>query len=94
VCDNLCKMASRPPLPVIQVHDEEISSKDHKFKLLSMCTLYICELIVGQLRVRKSVRYITHNSYAISVVLSFNKKSVSAAILYSKRKCFLLMFKE
>jgi len=72
VCDNLHKMAPRPPLSVIQVHGEKVSSKGHKFKLLSVCTLYTCGLVAGQLRVRESVRYITHNSYAISEVPSFN----------------------
>jgi len=50
----------------------ESKLKGYEFKLLSICTLYICELIVSQLWVRKSVKYITHNSYAISVVLTFN----------------------
>jgi len=72
VCDNLCKMVPRPPLLMVQVHGERVSSKDHEFKPLSVCTLYTCRSIVGQLWVRKSVRYITHNSYAISVVPSFN----------------------
>jgi len=31
--------------------------------------MYVC---AGQSRVRESVRYITHNSYAISVVPPFN----------------------
>ena len=51
----------------------ESKLKDCEFKSLSMHTLYIYELIVSQLQVRESVRYITHNSYAISVMLSFNK---------------------
>jgi len=51
----------------------ESKLKDYKFKSLSVCTLYIYELIMGQLWVRKSVRYITYNSYAISVMSSFNK---------------------
>jgi len=72
VCDNLCKITPRPPLLIVQVHDERVSSKGHKFKLLSVCTLYTCGSVAGQSQVRKSVRYITHNSYAISVVLSFN----------------------
>jgi len=72
VCNNLCKIASRSPLLVIQVHDERVSSKDHKFKLLSVCTLYTCESVVSQSQVRKSVKYITYNSYAISVMSSFN----------------------
>ncbi len=37
-----------------------------------MCTLYTCKLIVSWLQVRKSVKYITYNSYAISVMSSFN----------------------
>ncbi len=72
VHDNLHKMAPRPPLLVVQVHGERVSSKGHEFKLLSVCTLYTCGLVVGRLRVRESVRYITHNSYAISVVPPFN----------------------
>ena len=50
----------------------ESKLKDYEFELLSVCTLYIYELIMSQLWVRKSVRYITHNCYAISVVSSFN----------------------
>jgi len=73
VHDNLCKMAPRPPLSVVQVHGEKVSSKGHKFELPSVCTLYICGSVAGRSRVRKSVRYITHDSYAISVVSSFNK---------------------
>ena len=72
VCDNLCKIVPRPPLPVVQVYGERVSPKGHKFKLLSVCTLYTCESVAGQLRVRESVKYITHDSYAISVVPSFN----------------------
>jgi len=72
VCNNLCKIAPRPPLLMVQVHDERVSSKDHKFKLLSVCTLYTCGSVVSQSQVRESVKYITHNSYAISVVSSFN----------------------
>jgi len=72
VCDNLCKMVPRLPLLVVQVHDEKVSSKGHEFELLSVCTLYICRLVTGQLQVRESVRYITYDSYAISVVLTFN----------------------
>ncbi len=41
-----------------------------------MCTLYIYESVVSQLWVRESVRYITHNSYAISVVLTFNNNDI------------------
>ncbi len=51
----------------------ESKLKDCEFKLLSACILYIYELIVSQLWVRRSVRYITHNSYAISVMSSFNR---------------------
>ncbi len=72
VRDNLCKMAPRPPLPVVQVHGERVSSKGHKFESLSVHTLYTCGSVAGQSRVRESVRYITHDSYAISVVPSFN----------------------
>jgi len=72
VCDNLCKMVPRPPLPMVQVHGERVSSKGHEFELLSVCTLYICGSVAGRLQVRGSVRYITHNSCAISVVPPFN----------------------
>jgi len=73
VHDNLCKVAPRPPLPVVQVHGEKVSSKGYKFEPLSVCTLYTCGSVVGQSRVRKSVRYITHDSCAISVVFTFNR---------------------
>ncbi len=73
MCDNLYKVMPRPPLLVVQVHGERVSSKDYKFEPLSVCTLYICESVVSQSQVRKSVRYITHDSCAISVVPSFNK---------------------
>ncbi len=73
VCNNLHKVMSRPPLPVIQVHGERVSSKGHEFKPLSVCTLYTCGLVAGRSRVRESVRYITHDSCAISVVPPFNK---------------------
>ncbi len=69
-------MAPRPPLPVVQVYDERVSSKGHEFEPLSVCTLYTCRSVVGWLWVRESVRYITHNSCAISVVPSFNIKAV------------------
>jgi len=72
VHDNLCKMVPRPPLSVVQVHGKRVSSKGHEFELLSVCTLYTCGSVAGQLQVRGSVRYITHNSYAISVVPPFN----------------------
>ncbi len=73
VCDNLCKVVPRPPLPVVQVHGEEVSSKGYEFKPPSVCTLYTCRSVAGRLRVRESVKYITHNSYAISVVPPFNR---------------------
>ena len=73
VCDNLCKMVPRPPLSMVQVHGEEVSSKGCEFELPSVCTLYTCGSVVGRLQVRKSVRYITHDSYAISVVPPFNR---------------------
>jgi len=73
VRDNLRKMVPRPPLPVVQVHGERVSPKGHKFELPSACTLYTCGSVAGRLWVRESVRYITHNSYAISVVPPFNK---------------------
>ncbi len=72
VCDNLHKVVPRPPLLVVQVHGEKVSSKGHEFELSSVRTLYTCELVVGQSRVRESVRYITHDSCAISVVSPFN----------------------
>jgi len=72
VHDNLCKVAPRPPLPVVQVHGERVSSKGHEFELLSVRTLYTCGSVAGQSRVRESVRYITHDSCAISVVPPFN----------------------
>jgi len=72
VRDNLCKMAPRPPLPVVQVHGEGVSSKGHKFEPPSVCTLYTCGSVAGRLWVRESVRYITHDSYAIRVVPPFN----------------------
>jgi len=73
VCDNLHKVAPRPPLPVIQVHGERVSPKGHEFELLSVRTLYTCGLVAGRSQVRESVRYITHNSCAISVVPPFNR---------------------
>ncbi len=75
VCNNLHKMMPRPPLPVVQVHGERVSSKDYEFKPLSVCTLYTCRSVAGQLQVRESVKYITYNSCAISVVSSFNMYS-------------------
>ena len=73
VCDNLCKVVPRPPLLVVQVHGERVSSKGHKFELLSVHTLYTCRSVAGRLWVRESVRYITHDSCAISVVPPFNR---------------------
>ncbi len=75
VHDNLHKVAPRPPLPVVQVHGERVSSKGHEFEPLSVRTLYTCRSVAGRSRVRESVRYITHNSCAISVVPPFNKKN-------------------
>jgi len=75
VRDNLCKVAPRPPLPVVQVHGERVSPKGHEFELLSVRTLYTCGSVAGRSRVRESVRYITHDSCAISVVPPFNKVS-------------------
>jgi len=72
VCDNLHKTVPRPPLLVVQVYGERVSPKGHEFELLSVCTLYTCRSVAGRLRVRGSVRYITHDSYAISVVPPFN----------------------
>ncbi len=72
VCDNLHKTVPRPPLLVVQVHGERVSSKGHEFEPPSARTLYTCGSVAGRLRVRGSVRYITHDSYAISVVLPFN----------------------
>ncbi len=70
--DNLRKMAPRPPLPVVQVHSEGVSPKGHEFEPPSVRTLYTCGSVAGRSQVRGSVRYITHNSCAISVVLPFN----------------------
>ncbi len=72
VCDNLHKVMPRPPLPVVQVHDKRVSSKGYEFKLSSVHTLYTCRSVASQSWVRKSVRYITYNSCAISVVSPFN----------------------
>jgi len=77
VRDNLRKMAPRPPLPVVQVHGEGVSPKGHEFKPPSARTLYTCGSVAGRSRVRGSVRYITHNSYAISVVPPFNKFKIN-----------------
>ena len=50
----------------------ESKPKGYKFKLLSVHTLYIYGPVMGQLWVKESVRYITYNSCAISVVFTFN----------------------
>jgi len=76
VHDNLREVVPRPPLPVVQVHGERVSSKGYEFKPPSVHTLYTCGLVAGQSQVRESVRYITHNSYAISVVPPFNSFTV------------------
>ena len=47
VCNNLCKMMPRSSLLMVQVHDERVSSKGYEFEPLSVCTLYICELVMG-----------------------------------------------
>ena len=47
VCNNLHKMVPRPPLLVVQVHGEEVSSKGCEFELPSVCTLYTCRSVVG-----------------------------------------------
>ena len=73
VHDNLRKTAPRPPLPVVQVHGEGVSPKGCEFEPPSVRTLYTCRLVAGRSRVRGSVRYITHDSYAISVVPPFNR---------------------
>jgi len=85
VCDNLYKMVPRPPLLVVQVYGEKVSSKDHKFEPPSVRTLYTCRSVAGQLQVRKSVRYITYNSYAISVVPPFNNYLYNN--IYCKQNC-------
>jgi len=92
VCDNLCKMTPRPPLLVVQVHGERVSSKGYEFEPLSVCTLYTCELVAGQSQVRKSVRYITHNSCAISVVPPFNKDLNKLLCIYKIRSSILQCF--
>ena len=74
VCDNLRKVAPRPPLPVVQVHGEGVSPKGREFEPLSARTLYTCGSVAGRLWVRGSVRCITHDSCAISVVPPFNIK--------------------
>ncbi len=72
VRDNLRKVAPRPSLPVVQVHGEGVSPKGHEFEPPSARTLYTCGSVAGRSRVRGSVRYITHDSCAISVVPPFN----------------------
>ena len=52
----------------------ESKLKDYEFKLLSVYILYIYRLIMSQLWVKESVRYITYNSYAISVMSPFNNR--------------------
>ncbi len=74
VRDNLRKVAPRPPLPVVQVHGEGVSPKGREFEPPSARTLYTCGSVAGRSRVRGSVRYITHDSCAISVVPPFNSK--------------------
>jgi len=81
VCDNLHKVAPRPPLPMVQVHGEEVSPKGHEFEPLSVRTLYTCRSVAGRSQVRGSVRYITHDSYAISVVPPFNKFRSEESVL-------------
>jgi len=76
VCDNLCKVMPRSPLLVVQVHGEEVSSKGCEFEPPSVRTLYTCGSVAGRSRVRESVRYITHDSCAISVVPPFNKLQI------------------
>ncbi len=49
VCDNLHKTVPRSSLLVVQVHGERVSSKGYKFEPLSVCTLYTCRSVVGQL---------------------------------------------
>ncbi len=88
VHDNLHKMVPRPPLLVVQVHGERVSPKGHEFEPLSVHTLYTCGSVVGRSRVRESVRYITHDSYAISVVSPFNIKdnnNLLIKLIYSFR---------
>ncbi len=85
VRDNLRKVVPRPPLSVVQVHGEGVSPKGHEFELLSARTLYTCGSVAGRLRVRGSVRYIIHDSYAISVVPPFNTtKSVICNFIMQK----------
>ncbi len=57
VCDNLHKIVPRPPLLVVQVHGERVSSKGYKFEPPSVCTLYTYGSVAGQSQVRESVRY-------------------------------------
>jgi len=77
----LRKTAPRPPLPVVQVHGEGVSPKGCEFELPSARTLYTCGLVAGRSRVRGSVRYITHDSCAISVVPPFNNFIVTHLLL-------------
>ncbi len=63
-----------------KVHGEGVSPKGCEFEPLSARTVYTCGSVAGQSRVRGSVRYITHDSYAISVVPPFNN------IIYIKKQ--------
>ncbi len=45
--DNLCKVAPRSPLLVVQVYGERVSSKGHEFEPLSVHTLYTCRSVAG-----------------------------------------------
>ncbi len=100
VRDNLHKVAPRPPLPVVQVHGEGVSPKGHEFEPPSARTLCTCGSVAGRSRVRGSVRYITHNSYAISVVPPFNtfkkllqyiRSIINFSIMYSFNKSQVML---
>jgi len=96
VRDNLRKVAPRPPLPVVQVHGEGVSPKGHEFEPLSVRTLYTCGSVAGRSRVRGSVRYITHDSYAISVVPPFNNMQNKSKKLilktFKKKKVYIIKY--
>jgi len=92
VHDNLHKVVPRPPLLVVQVHGERVSPKGCEFKLPSVRTLYTCGSVAGRSRVRGSVRYITHNSCAISVVPPFNKSFLFILFILSSMHILLLYF--
>ena len=47
-----------------------------------MHTLYTCKSVADWLWVKESVKYITYNSYAISVVSSFNIKYIKVYIKF------------